>query len=102
MVRFTGNCSEKYVYTVCCYFVTWVPFNESWVVRDILHNKEQQAFARSLYYITKALDKTRLVSTNDGWEMVTSDICGIHDYVGDGGKLYDKYLNKDELLAWSE
>ncbi len=67
-----------------------------------MHNKEQQAFARSLYYITKALDKTRLFSTNDGWEMVTSDICGIHDYVGDGGKLYDKYLNKDELLAWSE
>ncbi|EMS73797.1 glycoside hydrolase family 2 protein [Ruminiclostridium cellobioparum] len=81
--------------------ITWVPFNESWGVRDILHNKEQQAFARSLYYITKALDKTRLVSTNDGWEMVTSDICGIHDYVGDGGKLYDKYLNKDELLAWT-
>lgn len=61
--------------------ITWVPLNESWGVRDIAGNARQQDFARLLYYFIKSLDGTRLVSTNDGWEMVNpSDICGVHNY----------------------
>jgi beta-galactosidase/beta-glucuronidase len=81
--------------------VTWVPLNESWGVRDILHDVNQQSFALSLYYLTKALDGTRLVSSNDGWETVTSDICGIHDYEGYGEALFDKMNNVDTLLEWT-
>ncbi len=80
--------------------VTWVPLNESWGVRDILWNKDQQNFAMSLYYATKALDSTRIVSTNDGWECVKGDITGIHDYEGNGDVFYEKYKTK-EILEWT-
>ena len=44
-------------------------------------NFAQQNFARSLYYLTKAIDGSRLISTNDGFENIEeSDILSIHDY----------------------
>ncbi len=81
--------------------VTWVPLNESWGVRNILYDKRQQDFARSLYYIVKAMDGTRLISTNDGWEQVESDICAIHDYVAYGEEFTPKYIDKDRLMQGS-
>ncbi len=36
----------------------------------------QQAFVRGLYHLTKALDPTRPVLGNDGWELVASAIWG--------------------------
>ena len=35
---------------------------------------------QSLYHLTKALDPSRPVIGNDGWESVATDIIGIHDY----------------------
>ena len=61
--------------------IAYVPLNESWGVREIRTDKAQQNFARSLYYLTKSIDNTRIISTNDGFETVEeSDIIGIHDY----------------------
>ncbi len=61
--------------------VTWVPVNESWGVRQILENTQQQDYCRMLTYLLRALDPVRLVSSNDGWEQVSeTDICAIHDY----------------------
>lgn len=83
--------------------VTWVPLNESWGVRNIIADKKQQDFAKTLYYITKTLDGTRLISTNDGWEMVKADICGVHDYVADAKEFSSKFLDKVKLMegdAW--
>ncbi len=61
--------------------IAYAPLNESWGAREIKTNKSQQNFARSLYYLTKSLDDTRLVSTNDGFENIEeSDILSIHDY----------------------
>ena len=72
--------------------ITYVPINESWGVRKALTNKEQQNFAKSLYYLTKSIDPSRLVSTNDGWEnMSDSDILAIHDYASLGEELSSKY-----------
>ncbi|HBE76900.1 MAG TPA: glycoside hydrolase family 2 [Firmicutes bacterium] len=79
--------------------ITWVPLNESWGVRNIKVNQEQQSYARSLYYLTKAVDTTRLISTNDGWEQVDSDICGIHDYEPNSLQFLEKYSNKEKLLS---
>lgn len=74
--------------------VVWVPLNESWGVRNIVTDKKQQMFAASMYRLTKALDGTRLVSNNDGWEQIEdSDICGIHDYTADGAVLKTKFEN---------
>ncbi len=72
--------------------VCYVPLNESWGVRNIVADKDQLNFARSLYYATKALDNSRLISTNDGWESPdTTDILGIHDYAYDSSEFQNKY-----------
>ncbi len=72
--------------------ITYVPVNESWGIRKALTSKEQQNFAKSLYYLTKSIDGSRLVSTNDGWENVSdSDILAFHDYASLGAELASKY-----------
>ncbi|CAL4859087.1 Beta-galactosidase [Microbacterium sp. MM2322] len=60
--------------------VTWVPINESWGVQHIATDPRMQHFARALVSLTKALDPTRPVVSNDGWEQVDTDIVAIHDY----------------------
>ena len=78
--------------------LVWVPLNESWGVRGILRNPAQQQYARALYSLTKALDPTRLVSTNDGWEQVDSDLCSIHDYFSNADSFERRYADLDNLL----
>lgn len=74
--------------SVICY----VPLNESWGVRKILSSTEQQDFARSMYYLTKSVDNTRLISTNDGWENIdVTDVISIHDYAYDSSEFAEKY-----------
>lgn len=58
----------------------WVPLNESWGVPNIQIDKRQQHHAMAMYHLTKSLDSTRLVVSNDGWEMVDTDLFNIHDY----------------------
>lgn len=72
--------------------IAYVPLNESWGVREIGTNEEQKAFAKSLYYLTKSLDKDRLISTNDGFETVNpTDILGVHDYDSENAEHFKKY-----------
>lgn len=71
--------------------VTWVVFNESWGVRNILSNSAQSNLATALYYLTKSIDTMRPVISNDGWEHAVSDILTLHDYEQDGKKLYERY-----------
>jgi beta-galactosidase/beta-glucuronidase len=71
--------------------VTWVPLNESWGVQHIAHRPEQRALAETLYHLTKALDPTRPVISNDGWEHGTSDLWTIHDYESAGTVLSGRY-----------
>ena len=61
--------------------VVWGMLNESWGVPGICHDRQQQALAQSLYYMAKALDSSRLIISNDGWEQVESDICAVHSYM---------------------
>lgn len=71
--------------------VTWVPFNESWGVPDVFTSKQQQAFTKGIYWLTKAYDAMRPVITNDGWEHTCSDIITLHDYDGEGRHMYARY-----------
>ncbi|WP_374945873.1 glycoside hydrolase family 2 protein [Agreia sp.] len=73
--------------------VTWVPINESWGVQHIVSDPAQQAYARSLADVTRALDPSRPVLSNDGWEHVDSDILTIHDYEGDNEVLARTYAD---------
>lgn len=82
--------------------ILWVPLNESWGVRKMLTSNEQKDFARSLYYLAKSLDPSRLVSTNDGWENIEqTDIISIHDYAAFGDEFGEKYKREkiDDLYA---
>ncbi len=82
--------------------VTWVPLNESWGVQHIAHDDRMLHFARSLVHLTKALDPTRPVVSNDGWEQADTDILAIHDYEGDGDVMRARYRDRaavDELVA---
>ena len=60
--------------------VAWVPMNESWGVPDLAHDPGQTEHLLSLYHLTRSLDGTRPVVSNDGWEHALTDLCTIHDY----------------------
>jgi beta-galactosidase/beta-glucuronidase len=79
--------------------ITWVLYNESWGVYDVCRNQEQQNYLKSLYFLTKALDSTRPVIDNDGWEHTETDILTVHDYVGSGSELKKIYSDKDRVLT---
>jgi beta-galactosidase/beta-glucuronidase len=78
--------------------VVWVPLNESWGVPRLLADKRQQDHSLSLYYLTKSLDPTRLVISNDGWEHTKSDICTIHDYESQKDVLKARYSSIDSTI----
>ncbi len=78
--------------------VVWTPFNESWGVPDILHNKNEQSFTVALVHLTKALDQTRPVISNDGWEQTSPDLLTIHDYNPAKQVLKDRYSSIESAL----
>jgi beta-galactosidase/beta-glucuronidase len=77
--------------------IAWVPINESWGVPNLLHDRAQQSFVRSIYHLTKAIDPSRPVIANDGWEYITGDIFGIHDYIFDGKTIVERYGSREAL-----
>jgi beta-galactosidase/beta-glucuronidase len=77
--------------------VTWVPLNESWGIPNAARDASQRHYAQALYHLTKALDPTRPVIENDGWEHVSADILSIHDYAFDSDALRIRYGTADAL-----
>jgi hypothetical protein len=77
--------------------IAWVPVNESWGVPQLPTEPAQRHAVRALYSLTKALDPTRPVVGNDGWEHVVSDILGVHDYSQSGQTLRERY-GSDEAV----
>ncbi|EYT80143.1 glycoside hydrolase [Streptomyces sp. Tu 6176] len=71
--------------------VTWVPLNESWGASDIPHESAQRHYSLALAHLTRALDPTRPVLSNEGWEHTDSDILGVHDYSADPVELTRRY-----------
>lgn len=78
--------------------IAWVPLNESWGVPNIGWSPEQQNHARAMYHLTKSLDSTRLVISNDGWEHVKSDLCTIHDYEWEREVLKTRYATEESAI----
>ncbi|HYH12194.1 MAG TPA: glycoside hydrolase family 2, partial [Thermomicrobiales bacterium] len=69
----------------------WVPINESWGVPALEHDARQRHWQESLWNLTHALDGSRPVISNDGWEHTTSDIITIHDYTTSGDTIRARY-----------
>lgn len=78
--------------------ITWVPFNESWGVPKIFNDEKQQAFTKTIYYLSKTIDKERPVIVNDGWEHTISDIIALHDYEEEGSDFYQRYKDKESIM----
>jgi len=72
----------------------WVPVNESFGLGQV----PPAAFLDHLYELTHALDGTRPVVSNDGWEHATSDLCTLHDY-GSPQELAERYRTVESALA---
>jgi hypothetical protein len=74
-----------------------VPLNESWGVPDLDRSDQQRSFVRALYEMTRALDRTRPVIGNDGWQHGVGDIFGIHDYAQDPKVLRERYADRTAI-----
>ena len=71
--------------------IGWVPFNESWGLPSLPTDASQQQAVIALTSLLKALDPSRLVIGNDGWEFVAGDLVGVHDYTQRGEVLRERY-----------
>lgn len=58
----------------------WIPVHESWGVTHGSRIPAQRHYTRALASLTRALDPSRPVVSNDGWKHVDSDIWTMHDY----------------------
>lgn len=77
--------------------VTWLPLNESWGVDRVAVDPAQRSYSDALYHLTKAVDPTRPVLSNDGWEHSCSDIIGVHDYAPRGDLLRERYADREAI-----
>jgi beta-galactosidase/beta-glucuronidase len=82
--------------------VAWVPVNESWGVPFIKGNKQQQHHSLAMYHLIHSLDPSRLVISNDGWELTETDICAIHNYNHGSNDEIAKYEAFKESLSTKE
>lgn len=73
--------------------IAWVPLNESWGIQHIAHDSRQRSFSVAMTELTRALDDSRLVISNDGWEHTDSDLWTVHDYEGDPEIVSERYSN---------
>jgi beta-galactosidase/beta-glucuronidase len=71
--------------------VAWVPVNESWGIPEVETDATQRALLQAFEGIVDALDGSRPVSANDGWEAAGGDIVGVHDYDQDPTVLAARY-----------
>ncbi|UAL50564.1 glycoside hydrolase family 2 protein [Metabacillus dongyingensis] len=82
--------------------VTWVPINESWGVPNICNNEQQKHHSLAMYHLIHSLDPTRIVISNDGWEMTTTDICAVHNYNHGHKEELEKYEHFKHSLSTKE
>lgn len=71
-------------------------------VPDIARDRVQREYVRGLTALTRAIDPTRPVVSNDGWEHVDSDILTIHDYATDPAVLDERYRTKEAARLVAE
>ncbi len=79
--------------------VAWVCFNESWGVPLLASSAEQRHAVAALYHLTRAVDGSRPVIGNDGWEHVATDLLTLHDYAPDPETLRRRFGTPESARA---
>ncbi|MBC7959100.1 MAG: glycoside hydrolase family 2 [Vallitaleaceae bacterium] len=97
--RITNEWMEEVIrdYNHPC-IVVWTPLNESWGVPEINYNDMQKSHSVAMFHITKSLDETRPVVSNDGWEHTCSDLLTVHDYEPNKEILEERYKSIEKIL----
>jgi len=80
--------------------VAWAPANESFGLQQV-DEAVRARFLAGLYELTRRLDPTRPVISNDGWEHTLSDLCTLHDY-GSPAELQRRYRSLQAALEPSD
>ncbi len=75
--------------------ITWVLFNESWGIPNVSKSVRQQSQTLAMYYAARAIDMTRPIISNDGWEHTKSDILTLHNYTQDPQALREGYVAEE-------
>ena len=65
---------------------------------DLYCSPQQQAAVQAAYYQFKALDQTRPVIGNDGWEHTVTDLCTIHDYEQNAEVMGRSYQDRQKVV----
>jgi hypothetical protein len=79
--------------------ISWYPINESWGVTQVHTNRRQQDHTRTLYFLTRSLDPSRLIVDNDGWDhSEATDLFTIHDYSPKGEMLETRYAALPDVV----
>ncbi len=71
--------------------ITWVIGNESWGLRDIAESERMRSWVNEIVDLTRTLDPTRPIISNDGWEHLNSDVMTVHSYEHDADSLRDDW-----------
>lgn len=77
--------------------VTWVPANESFGLGEVDSDVRDDFLVR-LYRMTRELDPSRPVVSNDGWEQALTDLCTVHDY-SSGPDLAGRFRSAETALS---
>ena len=77
--------------------IVWVPINESSGIRASAPAEPEVDHLLGLYHLTRSLDRTRLVLSNEGWEHARSDLCTVHDYA-DPSELVERYASGESSV----
>lgn len=80
--------------------VAWTPLNESWGMPNVKENIMQQSHSAAMVYLTKSLDGTRPVISNDGWVQTCTDLLTIHDYEWNREVLEDRYSSLEKIFEF--
>lgn len=82
----------------CSHLVLWrgCPSTRAGVYPSC-RRQQPKGTVRSIYYLTKAVDPTRPVIGNDGWEQVVADIITVHDYSKRGETLRERYGSREAV-----
>jgi beta-galactosidase/beta-glucuronidase len=79
--------------------VTWTPLNESWGVPRLSGNQREVEHQVAMYHLTRSLDTSRPISSNDGWELAKTDLFTVHDYSPKREMLMERYGGDPAAVA---
>lgn len=79
--------------------VAWTPLNESWGIAEVMNRKDEQSHSAAMVYLTKSIDQSRVVISNDGWEHTCTDLLTVHDYEPEKEVLKARYSAMGNILS---